>query len=209
MSEAGLSNLTASLPHASLGDGRSYLTVGRRPFMGFPIRGEKNSFKTCFRCQIPQGIEEFAMLKREKTHASWCRTCSRDVSRISRLKNPEAHAIYTQRYHRINIFAGMRKNMKRSSKTKRWPAPVPLEYLRDLWIKQDGKCYWSGMSMCKEHGRGKNPKMASPDRLDCSKGYVDGNIVLCCVWANFARSQIPVDKWIEFMKELKLKGLWP
>lgn len=170
---------------------------------GETLTGEK----PCIKCGLVKPLSEFSFLKREKILKSRCKACLREDSRLSRLKNPEAHAGYQKKYHENNIFGSMRRCMKKIE-SKGFPRPVPVSYLKGLWEKQNGKCYWSGMDMFKGHGRGINPKMVSPDRLDRTKGYVEGNIVLCCVWTNYGRSTVPVDTWISLLKELGIKGLW-
>ncbi len=102
----------------------------------------------------------------------------------------------------------MYKNMKKTAVDRGWQKPVSQFYLKELWDNQKGLCYWSGMPMEYVRGMNSNPKSVSVDRLDCSLGYIPGNIVLTCFWANMGRGRTHKDKWIEFMKELNLEGAW-
>jgi hypothetical protein len=55
---------------------------------------------------------------------------------------------------------------------------------RKMWDDQDGKCYYSGLAMSTEsHANWK----CSPERLDVTKGYIDGNVKLVCYEFNGPR----------------------
>ena len=54
-----------------------------------------------------------------------------------------------------------------------------------LWEKQQGRCAISDMPMAHEF---KNLRSASIDRIDNSKGYIQGNVQLVCQWVNYAKN---------------------
>jgi len=57
----------------------------------------------------------------------------------------------------------------------------------------------------------KSPFQPSLDRLDRTKGYVMGNVVLCCFVANFGRNEISENLWKSFLLKLEKNidlGLW-
>jgi hypothetical protein len=79
------------------------------------------------------------------------------------------------------------------------------EYLIELWNKQDGKCAYSGRNMIYNYSKkdynylNYNPEKVSVDRIDSSKGYIQGNIVLCCAMPNIMKMDLPYEefkKWI-------------
>lgn len=165
--------------------------------------------KKCSKCKKIKNIKKFTFSKKKNIYYSWCHKCTSIASKLSILKNPKLYKDYSRNYHKQNIFNTIRKNMKASSKKKGFKKILfNTTYLKYLWKKQKGICYWSGMKMDLNHGMRMNPKMVSPDRLNPSKGYIKGNIVLCCVWSNMARMRTPVDKWKLFLNELNIKGLW-
>ena len=57
---------------------------------------------------------------------------------------------------------------------------LTLTDLEQMYIKQRGRCYYSGLPMTFTSGMWK----ASPERLDNNKGYVEGNVVLVCLEFN-------------------------
>lgn len=68
---------------------------------------------------------------------------------------------------------------------------LDVEDILDLWEKQGWKCYYTWYSMtyssvyAKEWTQSEKVKyQVSCDRLDPNKGYVKGNVVLCCTLVN-------------------------
>jgi hypothetical protein len=61
---------------------------------------------------------------------------------------------------------------------------ITLEFIEELWQKQNGKCYYSNIEM----QYNKNEWKVSLERIDPSKGYTQDNVVLCCLELN-TRSQ--------------------
>ena len=78
---------------------------------------------------------------------------------------------------------------------------LTLEYLKEIWETQEGKCPFTGFDL--ELRRYKddsqlNIKSASLDRIDNSKGYVQGNVRFVSVMFNFARNKFSDEEVIEF-----------
>lgn len=77
---------------------------------------------------------------------------------------------------------------------------LTVSYLWDLWKKQNGKCALSGLDLQLSishieisHGAG----TASLDRIDSSKGYVDGNVQWVHKDVNFMKQQFTEDRFIQ------------
>lgn len=65
---------------------------------------------------------------------------------------------------------------------------ISIEDIKDLWEKQNGKCYWLGIDMSLEDLEIKDsPFAVSVERLDNNLGYINGNIVLASRFANRGR----------------------
>lgn len=71
--------------------------------------------------------------------------------------------------------------IKTSAKSRNIEFNVSIEYLHDLFFKQGGKCAYSGaniiLPLTQRHLRGEDKEfVASLDRRDNTKGYVEGNL---------------------------------
>ena len=62
-------------------------------------------------------------------------------------------------------------------------------YLKDLFYQQKARCYWLNTLMHLEHLFIPNHLLApSVDRVDSSKGYIEGNVVICTRFCNRGRN---------------------
>lgn len=69
---------------------------------------------------------------------------------------------------------------------------LTIEFLMDLYDKQDGKCFVSRMQLASEY---KNIRSASIDRIDPEVGYLQDNVVLTCQWVNMGRNRCPLEEF--------------
>ena len=69
-------------------------------------------------------------------------------------------------------------SIKANARKKKIPFLVSKEYLWELYQKQGGKCALTGISLSLEDPRYSDPyaRTASLDRIDSTKGYVEGNV---------------------------------
>ena len=102
-------------------------------------------------------------------------------------KNIQKNYTVTQWMHRLV------RNMKGP---RRHPmSGIDAEYLVRLWHEQDGRCSISDLPMTTIDGTGyKIPTNASVDRIDCSRGYVPGNVRLVCSYVNIMRMDLEDDE---------------
>lgn len=101
---------------------------------------------------------------------------------------------------------------KERAKQFNWSYNLTLRYMADLYIEQLGKCPITGEVMSPYRGdwNQKNPYKISIDRIDSSKGYVKGNVILVTHWANNAKNTWPSEILESFIinsyKQLKKNG---
>lgn len=85
---------------------------------------------------------------------------------------------------------------------------LTLEFLKQLWEKQNGTCPYTGHKMdlpITTHGKhikAKNPLRASLDRIDSSKGYIQGNVEFVCLGVNLAKASFSREQVMEFFKNI-------
>ena len=81
---------------------------------------------------------------------------------------------------------------------------LDLEYLKELWDFQNGKCAVTGLDLIikcffkKQHKIAKSPYQTSLDRIDNSKGYVKGNVRYVCYMFNIARNDFTDQQVLDF-----------
>lgn len=78
-------------------------------------------------------------------------------------------------------------------------------FLVDLWNKQKGLCYYSGLPMQKKDFKDKTPEWRSPsiDKLIPSLGYTRNNIVWCCFAINSFKSSTSSDEFIQKINNIR------
>lgn len=88
---------------------------------------------------------------------------------------------------------------------------LTVDYLEGLWGSQSGKCPFTGWQLELPHSTigwksdvNGRTKRASLDRIDCEKGYVEGNVRFISVMANLARQAYSDEEVIEFCKAVAL-----
>jgi hypothetical protein len=88
------------------------------------------------------------------------------------------------------ILAACRRRVIKNAKRAKKPMGVSTEHLVKLFNQQQGICAITGhvMDTRKLPVCDSNPWKISVDRIDSSKGYVDGNLQLVCIGANFMKN---------------------
>jgi len=151
--------------------------------------------------------------------------CARHYSRtrqLHRLHTDPAFRAYQLRY----VLAGQKSHPDRTAAKKnrgqrvtRWPTylaaqaragakrancPIDIDasYIEELWARQKGLCHWLGLPM-EPSMQTRSPSRPSVDKLEPSKGYVRGNVVLTTQFANMGRNACPAEHFATFVKSLR------
>lgn len=93
-----------------------------------------------------------------------------------------------------------RNNTAKAATRKSITNTLTRKDLWEQWIKQDGRCAYTGIPLVM---RNMNPKLeqnASLDRIDNDKNYVKGNIVWCHKVVNIMKHVLPLDEFIQWCK---------
>lgn len=103
---------------------------------------------------------------------------------------------------------------KKSAEQRGITFEVSLEYCQALFEEQDGKCYYTALSMIstldkrtrmKEKG---SPYLISLDRKSSALGYTESNVVLCCKNINYMKHTLEENVFKSFLSQI-LKSLSP
>lgn len=94
---------------------------------------------------------------------------------------------------------------KRNSQKKNVKFDLTVEFLLELWNKQKGCCYYTGMEMKKAIKQAGSHDWDSPslDRLEPSKGYVVGNVVFCTYAVNSFKQSLNEKQFKDVLKSIK------
>lgn len=82
-----------------------------------------------------------------------------------------------------------------SAKARNLECSLTMEYLWDLYLKQNKKCAITGDYL-------PNINKASLDRIDSSKGYIEGNVQWVTSIANICKYTLTMEELIDFCKKV-------
>ena len=90
-------------------------------------------------------------------------------------------------------------NLNRRCRDKGLVSEVDLEYIVELWNKQNGKCYYTGLDMelkttLEKTETKTNKNIVSIDRKNSSLGYTKDNVVLCCWCVNNIKQDLTIEE---------------
>lgn len=118
-----------------------------------------------------------------------------------RVRNLEADRAATARWRRENPASSLLSQIHGNAKTRKREFTLTLEQLTKML--EPMRCSVTGMTLSWEwDGEGTNPWAPSVDRINCSKGYVEGNVRVVCWAYNIARRDWPdevVMTWVRRM----------
>jgi hypothetical protein len=145
--------------------------------------------KECSVCRILKPVCEFKKrILFIDGYSSKCKKCEYQITEKSR----KAYEI-NKWEKRLLTFA------KKHAKS---PVEIDEQFIKDLYEKQNGKCYWFNVDL-QPSNIPKYPWQPSLDRLDRNKGYTKDNVVLACYTANIGRNTSDVETFSLFIEDLK------
>lgn len=179
--------------------------------------------KTCSRkCAGQLGLNKQGpaprnVRKRDENGNYWCNGCHRFLPELcfdklcaGRLRelpnrtNLQSRCKECQKNQRIkwhsNIHSHLLGLVKKAGKRNK-NFNLPSEWAIEQFKKQDGKCYYTGISMTTKQGKGKIWSNASIDRIDNGIGYIPSNCVLCCNGFNLMKNTLPIGALIVLCKK--------
>jgi hypothetical protein len=147
-------------------------------------------YARCSRCGEIKPIDEFKISKTGKGYRarlSFCRKCLNKTS--NERQSASAQSLIRHRLYGI----------KNRCRLRNIPYCLVLEQVVELYRQQEGKCFYTGISMQLEAGNGKHPYALSIDRVDPTRGYSLDNIVLCINRANTIKNDLTLDELAEII----------
>ena len=149
----------------------------------FPI----SSKTLCTQCLAIKNKEKYQFYKNKYNYTG---TEEEFKLRQERIKNNSRD--YSKIYQKQNRFKYRVKTAKYRALKNNIPFDLTEEFVKDLWDKQEGKCYYSGILMTVETtGR----HSISLDRVIPEKGYTQDNVVLCSWVVNTMKNNLTVEEF--------------
>lgn len=100
------------------------------------------------------------------------------------------------------FFSPSGKGLRRQKVLAWKKSDITVGFLQKLYEEQEGLCRWFRIPLETELDRGL--RQISLDRLDCSRGYTQDNVVLACRSANFARNDEDPSVFNKFIDLLRV-----
>lgn len=85
-----------------------------------------------------------------------------------------------------------------SANARKVDCVITSKYLESLWESQNGRCPYTGWELKLSGDFPKDPRKASLDRIDSSKGYIEGNVQFVAMHYNLAKNSWTDEQTIEF-----------
>jgi len=106
-------------------------------------------------------------------------------------------------YYRKDELSPYRETLRRAKRRKH-EVDVDLQYLKEVYEAQEGKCIYTGVDIELPDGKKSNPLItASLDRIDSKKGYVKGNVQFISVICNHAKNDLTHEEMISWIDSLR------
>lgn len=150
--------------------------------------------KVCSVCKVEKKLEEFTANKNQPSgYMGYCKDCNNERNKRYR-KGPTTLNRACKR-----IFS----YLTRRCRVKGFDLDISVEYLEELFEKQNGLCLYTNEPL--ELSAGKVNTL-SVDRIDSSKGYVKENIALTTWQVNNCKQDLSLDDFISLCEKVYKNG---
>lgn len=93
------------------------------------------------------------------------------------------------------------RSIMKGAKARNLDFTITIEYIWDLFLKQDGKCALTGSKLeFPIHLKETAASTASLDRIDSSQGYIEGNVQWVHKKINLMKRDLHPDEFIQYCK---------
>lgn len=155
------------------------------PFLRKQIKTKVNKLKLvllpknkrlCFVCKMDYQFSRYAGIK--------CRKCHLELRKENKRNYKKSKKRWMQTL--LNTLKYRNQNCN-----------LTTNYIFNLWYRQNGRCFYSGIEMkSPKYGSKRIMSTASLDRIDCTKGYIKKNVVWCCWACNMGKGELTKTDYI-------------
>ena len=107
------------------------------------------------------------------------------------------------------MFGRAIQNARNRASKKDIPFDITKDYIMDLFDKQSGKCFYSGIELNvvkKNKNRTHDPFKMSLDCVDPELGYVKGNVVWCAYCVNALKLKMSINDMVDVCRHIVKKA---
>ncbi len=108
--------------------------------------------------------------------------------------------------NRIKFLSDRLKAIEAKCYKKMLPHDLTLQWALAEWQKLEGKCYYTKIPMRFGGRKGRHPFTLSFDRKDSKQGYVQCNVVLCCLSVNLFKSNMTQEQFAYILQRIALNA---
>lgn len=134
-----------------------------------------------------------------------------DTKHLDKYRKIYSKNIKNYSSNRLDQYSSLKYYLNKSvyrSKKKGIRSDLTLEYLKELWEKQNGTCPYTGIKMqlprtTSDEDIKKTPIKASLDQIIPSKGYIKGNVEFVCYSINTAKNDFTKEQMVDFINQIK------
>lgn len=149
--------------------------------------------KVCNMCKCNKSEDDFNKRNGGKYLKSICKDCEK-------IRRAEARSNDIRKYF-IDI---VRTSKQQATRRKIKDHEINVDFLIEMYNKQNGLCSVSKIKMTHIAGKGKVITNASIDRIDSSKGYTKENVRLVCLGINLLKMDATEEEFQNFLKQIVL-----
>ena len=108
--------------------------------------------------------------------------------------------------NRKDKYSYLKEHLRRAKRRSK-EFNLTLSYLDKVWKKQGGMCIYSGVKLLQPNNTENYNYVASLDRIDNARGYIEGNVQFISVLCNWLKNKCDDIHIKEFFKIIISKNL--
>ena len=157
--------------------------------------------KICSKCRHSKPLTAFYYTRTRGCYTAWCKDCTR-IKTASR----QAHLLTSTAQEDVleATFYLLTIGCMCNGRTRKIPYKLSTGYLRELYPKQQGRCYYTGLPMTLKSPKRtlREPWLISIDRLNPELGYIPGNVVFCCWCINALKGVLKEKSFYDLIRTI-------
>lgn len=154
--------------------------------------------KKCFKCKTFKPVEDFS--KNRSTFDGYQKACKECFSNYDSVQKGYKKKSALLKSDLKTYLRNKTSSLERKCREKNLYFDLDKEFIYNLYLKQEGRCYYTGENIVHNTGCHQYDSI-SIDRLDPNKGYTKNNVVLSLFAINSFKGMMNEKEFKEFLKK--------